>query len=89
MSPANDQTPQLSDAPLTARDAYLGMYYFVRAYWERGGKRDGSVTLLLHAIGPMEDPNAPAQLMTTDPAFWDDWLASLEQARTQGLPREL
>jgi hypothetical protein len=74
---------------LTDRDAYLAMYYFVKSYWERGGKRDGSVTLLLHAIGPSQDPNAAQQLITTDPAFWDDWLAALESARTKGLPAEL
>ena len=65
------------------------MYYFVRAYWERGGKRDGNVTLLLSAIGPFEDPKAPEGLMTTDPAFWDDWLTAVEQARAKGLPAEL
>jgi hypothetical protein len=64
------------------------MYYFVRAYWERGGKRDGNVTLLLSDIGPFEDPKAPEKLMTTDPAFWDDWLTAVEQARSKGLPAE-
>jgi hypothetical protein len=56
---------------------------------ERVGKRDGNVTLLLNAIGPFEDPMAPEKLMTTDPAFWDDWLTAVEQARTKGLPAEL
>jgi hypothetical protein len=65
------------------------MYYFVRAYWERGGKRAGSVTLLLNALGPSKDANAPELLMTTDPAFWEDWLAAMALARTQGVPTDL
>jgi hypothetical protein len=89
MSPAKHQASSDSSAPITPRDAYLAMYYFVRGYWERGGKRDGNVTLLLNAIGPFEDPMAPEKLMTTDPAFWDDWLTAVEQARTKGLPAEL
>jgi hypothetical protein len=89
MFTTKDNAPSRLSGPLTARDAYLAMYYFVRAYWERGGKRDGNVTLLLNAIGPFEDPKAPQQLMTTDPAFWDDWLAAVQEARTKGLPAEL
>ena len=89
MEPANDDASSSSLPPVTVEDAYLAMYYFVRSYWERGGKRDGSVTLLLSDIGPFKDLRNPGLLMTTDPAFWDDWLAAIERARKQGVPREL
>ena len=44
---------------LSLTDAYLAMYYFVREYWERGGRRDGSVTLLLTDLGPTADALHP------------------------------
>lgn len=78
-----------TDETIAIRDAYLAMYYFVTAYWERGGRRDGSVTLLRHAIGPSRDPNQPDILQTADPASWDDWLAAVVLARSQGIPDEL
>jgi hypothetical protein len=89
MVPATDPASSSSSAPLTVEDGYLAMYYLVRDYWERGGKREASVTLLLNAIGPFKDPTTSPQLLTTDPALWDDWLAAIEHARREGLPREL
>ena len=74
---------------LSNRDAYLAMFYFVDAYWQRGGRGDGSVTLLRHDLGPMADPDNENALMTTDPAFWTDWLAAVESARSRGLPTRL
>jgi hypothetical protein len=74
---------------LTAKDAYLAMYYFVQAYWNRGGRRDGSVTLLLSALGPSADPQNPEAMQTNDPAFWDDWLSAVKEARREGVPPEL
>jgi hypothetical protein len=70
-------------------DAYIAMYYFVSAYWERGGKNDGSVTLLRHAIGPEEEPGRDDVLRTTDPALWDDWIAAVKKTRSEGMPTEL
>jgi len=35
---------------LPPREGFLAMYYFVTAYWERGGRRDGSIALLRHAL---------------------------------------
>jgi hypothetical protein len=78
-----------ASAPLTAKDGYLAMYYFVRAYWERGGRRDGSVTLLCNDLGPLADPDKAGGMMTTDPAFWGDWLAAIERARDEGIPKAL
>lgn len=74
---------------LDLKTAYLAAYYFVTAYWERGGRRDGSVTLLLNALGPSDSDLHPKQLETNDPAFWNDWLAAVERARIQGVPTEL
>ncbi len=74
---------------LGVKDAYLAMYYFVRAYWERGGRRDGSVTQLCNDIGPLADPDNAGGMMTTDPAFWGDWLSAVERARQEGIPTAL
>ena len=81
-------SPDSSDC-LSVRDSYLAMYYFITAYWERGGKVDGSVTLLTHALGPVADPQNRDGLQTADPAFWSDWLDAVGAARERGLPREL
>jgi hypothetical protein len=74
---------------LTVRDAYLAMFYFVDAYWCRGGANDGSVTLVRHDLGPASDPDDESLLQTTDPAFWEDWLTAIEKARSQGIPAKL
>ena len=77
-----------SIASLTAREAYLAMYYFVQAYWERGGKQDGKVVLLCSAMTPFRDQPDPASVATSDPAFWDDWLAAVAKAKEEGMPEE-
>ena len=84
-----DDGEQIANDCLSIRDAYLAMFYFVDAYWQRGGRRDGSVTLLCNDLGPMVDPDDENALMTTDPAFWTDWLAAVESARSRGLPSRL
>lgn len=72
---------------LSLTDAYIAMYYFVDAYWRRGGCTDGNVTLLTHALQPAPDVADEAVLQTTDPAFWSDWLAAVERARAEGLSK--
>jgi hypothetical protein len=84
-----DDREQIANDRLSIRDAYLAMFYFVDAYWQRGGRGDGSVTLLCHDLGPMADPDNESALITTDPAFWTDWLAAVELARSSGLPSRL
>ena len=79
-----EHTPTMS-----LKDAYLAMYYFVREYWERGGRRDGSVTLLLNALGPAPNGEREEAIRTDDPAFWHDWLAAVKRARAEGFPKEL
>ena len=75
-----------ADTMISLRDSYLALYYFVNAYWERGGQRDGKVVLLLHAIGPRE---RAGQVETNDPAFWNDWVDAVKTARSQGFPKEV
>jgi uncharacterized membrane protein YjjB (DUF3815 family) len=41
MAPTSDPAPSLSSASLTATDAYLAMYYFVRSY----GSGEASATV--------------------------------------------
>lgn len=77
------------DDCISFREAYLAMFYFIDAYWRRGGRTDGSVTLLRHAVGPAVDPDHADALLTTDPAFWSDWLIAIETARSQDVPTEL
>jgi hypothetical protein len=84
MSQDNQENQEIqADTMISVRDAYLALYYFVNAYWERGLRQDGKVVLLLHAIGPRE---RAGQIETNDPAFWDDWLEAVKAARSQGFP---
>ncbi len=74
-----------ADTMISIRDAYLALYYFVDAYFERGGRRGDELTMLRADIGPRE---RAGQVETNDPAFWDDWLDAVKTARTQGFPKE-
>ena len=87
--PDSDDREQSANGCLSVRDAYLAMFYFVDAYWQRGERGDGSVTLLRHDLGPAADPDDENVLITTDPAFWTDWLVAVESARSRGLPSRL
>lgn len=51
---------------ISIRDAYIAMYYFIDAYWKRGGQDDGSITLLRHSLGPSADPYDASVLQTSD-----------------------
>jgi hypothetical protein len=86
VSPAEgEQAPTES---LTPREAYLAMYYFVDAFWERGGRRDSNVMLLRTWMMPFKEQPDPDAVATDDPAFWDYWIEAVEKARTEGLPEE-
>lgn len=87
MSP--DSTNSHGTDQITVKEAYIALYRFIDAYWERGGRRDGSVTLLRHALGPETEPGDETVLRTADPASWGDWLAAVNAARSEGLPTEL
>jgi hypothetical protein len=60
--------------------AYIAMYRFVEAYWERGNRVEGSVTLLCSDMAPFSDPKAEGSIWTSDPAFWNDWVKAVEVA---------
>lgn len=64
--------------------AYIAMYRFIEAYWERGLRSQGSVTLLCSDMAPYDDPKNPGQFWISDPAFWNDWLQAVEIAREDG-----
>jgi hypothetical protein len=74
---------------LTVGEAYLAMFYFVDSYWKRGGRSDGSVTLLRNDLGPLPSSDTKAEVETTDPAFWSDWLEAIRIARAKGIPGQL
>jgi hypothetical protein len=74
---------------ISVYDAYVAMYRFVDAYWKRGGRGDGSITLLRHALGPSADPYNQTLIQTSDPASWADWLAAVKAAKAEGLPDNL
>lgn len=78
-----------SNETLDLADAYVAMYYFIDAYWKRGKRLDGSVALLLHAVGPSRINEDRTEVETADPACWNDWLAAVAIARENGLPSEL
>lgn len=59
---------------LTIDEAYRAAYHFIVQYYAR--ERTTRLMLMLHSMGLEGDR------MTNDPATWDDWLASVEKART-------
>ena len=75
-------------ARLRERLISLGLY-FVGAYWDRGGRREGSVTLLRHAMGPTAMSSKHGPVDTADPAFWSDGMKAVAKARSDGLPEAL
>jgi hypothetical protein len=74
---------------LTPERAYLAMYYFAQAYWERQHRSDYSVTLFVHSLGPEPEPGNPGVIRTADPASWADWKAAVRRALDDGYPKEL
>jgi hypothetical protein len=72
---------------ISVRDAYIAMFRFVDAYWKRGKRLDGSVTLLVDDMAAYADPKDPVDLSTSDPAFWSDWLEAVKAAKS-GPPPE-
>jgi hypothetical protein len=83
----NDQDVRGTDK-ITVKDAYIAMYRFVDAYFGRGGRRQGDLTLLVHDLSPSPDPNDETALWTADPAFWSDWLDAVRATIDHGLTFE-
>jgi hypothetical protein len=69
---------------ISVTTAYIAMYRFVEAYWERGKRRDGSVTLLCSDLTPYVEPKVEGAIWTSDPAFWNDWLEAITIAVETG-----
>ncbi len=66
------------DATLTIREAFLAMSDFIWRFAQAAG--DDLITLI-GDTSLMEDG------MPTDPAAWDDWLASVERIKAGQPPR--
>jgi hypothetical protein len=56
---------------LTEKQAYAAMAMFLRQYFERGQSEE--IALILHHMMILEDGEP------YDPAYWDDWLKSVQQ----------
>jgi len=84
-----DDSKRTDEDLISVRDAYFAMFYFIDAYWQRGGRAGGSLTLLRHAIGPTTDPDGESGLLTADPASWSDWPSAVDSARSQGVSTAL
>jgi hypothetical protein len=61
---------------LSAREGYLAMIQFLRAYLDRA--REGSTATLL------ADVEVDADGLPFDPGMWSDWLAALDVVRRLG-----
>jgi hypothetical protein len=66
----------VSPRPLDELVAYDAMRSFIEAYWERGGKASEDIALLLSCLSR----DVWANGMPGDPAFWQDWRASVDAA---------
>ncbi|MEW6021329.1 MAG: hypothetical protein AB1807_04220 [Pseudomonadota bacterium] len=53
--------------------AYKSMFRFLENYYERGGRNDDEIAVLLSSMsmGIFQDGGM------VDPAIWDDWLAAI------------
>ncbi|HZW16556.1 MAG TPA: hypothetical protein VFF66_09915 [Brevundimonas sp.] len=71
----------LSVRELSIREAYECMFQFLDAYWERGGKADDQIAILLGGM------NLSADGVTMDPAMMSDWLASVRAVTGKGPAR--
>ena len=62
---------------ITTEQAFVAMQNFLEAYWERGGRSESEIAILLGSL-----QGAPGA--TADPAQWGDWLDAVRRA-TSGL----
>jgi hypothetical protein len=58
---------------LTDKEAFLAMYSFLEAYYERGKSDD--IGALLSGLSLLTDGG------TADPGFWKDWLEAIGKAK--------
>jgi hypothetical protein len=64
-------------AHLTLDEAYRAAYHFINQYYER--ERIEPFMLMLSSMGPW-NAERPELRVTSDPATWNDWLASVHKA---------
>src|ERR1700677_1081853 len=76
--------PIASQDEISVTTAYIAMYQFIDAYWERGRQAGGDVGLLRSDMAPFVVPKRPGSIWTSDPAFWNDWLKAVAKAREIG-----
>lgn len=71
-----------SDTPgvqeLSIREAYECMFRFLDSYWERGGKADDQIAILLGGMALSSDG------IPMDPAMMSDWLQSVRAVTGKG-----
>ena len=63
---------------LSIREAYECMFHFLDSYWERGGKLDDQIAILLGGM-----PLRPDGL-SADPAMMSDWLDAVRAVTGKG-----
>lgn len=59
---------------ISIEQGFAAMRHFLNAFWERGGKPDDSMPMLLSWI----DAGMWADGSPADPAMWSDWLNAVE-----------
>lgn len=64
---------------LTTDHAYQAMIAFLEAYWNRGGRADDQIAILLGGM-------IGGQGNTADPAMWGDWITAIEATTAFKLP---
>lgn len=75
---SNSARPRRADT-LTVEQAYIAMFLFLDAFFERGGRKSDDVRMLVTWANPFtgdRSPN-PEEIPTDDPAYWYDWLDSV------------
>ena len=63
---------------ITVADGYRAMFAFLEAYWERGGRIDESIAVLL---GSMNFSETAGPEFPLDKAQWSDWLEAVKATR--------
>jgi hypothetical protein len=63
---------------LSIREAYECMFHFLDSYWERGGKSDDQIAILLGGMALLSEG------VSADPAMTSDWLTSVRAVTGKG-----
>ncbi|HEY0599310.1 hypothetical protein [Brevundimonas sp.] len=71
-------TDTLGVQELSIREAYQCMFRFLDSYWERGGKSDDQIAMLLGGMALSSDG------ITMDPAMMSDWLEAVRAVTGKG-----